>query len=617
VKAKNAYFDDQQINVDLKTLNSLQADKAEFKSLKSLTRIVAKSFDVCGQVKVIKNSNSFSNLPRSIQIRCYEQQGDQLKLTSSTNLDENLAYCLRLNSNVNYILKAEVTDDELAKVLKLVPLERKVTVVDSALFEVNFEQLEARLEGKINLLGTSLLSDLSLTLKSADPKRQWHAVITPKCQEEKVVNQSSKITCSFSITNLLFGEYVLTSNYDDLFCWNNVNAANVVSITVNSELQRVQIDQTGYRLNYRLSHRNAMLKLVDASKNVLLSKNIINEQDLSGQVCLPRIADYSLQIDSCHLFSSESGSENLVKVSAGLFKRNANTLTLSAQKHLTNVDISFKFEDLNDRKSLDQSDLLVEVRRANGEQVEQEIKFKLESESANEVVFRARAWLESARAYTLQAKSNKVLFESNNKDITVNDQRCELNQVRFDAKLGIFMVVSVTPKDIDSIDVVLKTTNDNTVLSTNTISSASDFQLGPLRAPFSQYSVELVKSGYLFAKTASSSNKNVYRSEFSVEKLGQLKVSVVDAKLKTGLESVLLSLSSENRLFRQTIKTDANGQASFDNLKPSLYYLILMMQGNKFNFNKFQVFFFNNHIFLKNTNSSQTRIRFKSQTATT
>lgn len=35
-------------------------------------------------------------------------------------------------------------------------------------------------------------------------------------------------------------------------------------------------------------------------------------------------------------------------------------------------------------------------------------------------------------------------------------------------------------------------------------------------------------------------------------------------------------------MFRRTIRTDQNGQASFDNLKPGLYYLIVMMQEYEF-----------------------------------
>ena len=77
--------------------------------------------------------------------------------------------------------------------------------------------------------------------------------------------------------------------------------------------------------------------------------------------------------------------------------------------------------------------------------------------------------------------------------------------------------------------------------------------------------------------------------EFTAEKLGQLKVDVVDKKLGVQLENVLLSLSSENRQFRQNYKTDSNGETSFDNLKPGLYYLIVMMQEYEFTPNSHQI----------------------------
>lgn len=97
------------------------------------------------------------------------------------------------------------------------------------------------------------------------------------------------------------------------------------------------------------------------------------------------------------------------------------------------------------------------------------------------------------------------------------------------------------------------------------------------------YNVELSKSGYLFSKSvADSSIKDTYQLNFAAQKLGQLKVNVVNTKIKSNLENVLLSLSSENRLFRQSLKTDSNGHVSFDNLKPGLYYLIVMMQEYEF-----------------------------------
>ena len=97
------------------------------------------------------------------------------------------------------------------------------------------------------------------------------------------------------------------------------------------------------------------------------------------------------------------------------------------------------------------------------------------------------------------------------------------------------------------------------------------------------YNVELSKSGYLFSKSvADPATKDTHQLNFAAQKLGQLKVNVVNTKIKSNLENVLLSLSSENRLFRQSLKTDSHGHVSFDNLKPGLYYLIVMMQEYEF-----------------------------------
>lgn len=94
-----------------------------------------------------------------------------MKLFKSASLDQKLEYCMPLNTNTNYVLKAELTDGKLAKVLKLVPLEKKVSVVDRPVMNINFGQLEAKLEAQLTLLPNAnqpVPSDLIVTIKSED-----------------------------------------------------------------------------------------------------------------------------------------------------------------------------------------------------------------------------------------------------------------------------------------------------------------------------------------------------------------------------------------------------------------------------------------------------------------
>jgi len=133
-----------------------------------LANFVAIGFEVCGQVSLIKDQN-IQNVYRSIRINAFQAQN--MKLFKFANLNQKLEYCIPLEANTNYVLKAELTDSKLAKILKLVPFEKKVTVVNAPIFNINFGQLEAKLEAQLTLLkniNQPELSDLVVTIKSED-----------------------------------------------------------------------------------------------------------------------------------------------------------------------------------------------------------------------------------------------------------------------------------------------------------------------------------------------------------------------------------------------------------------------------------------------------------------
>jgi hypothetical protein len=133
-----------------------------------LASFVAIGFEVCGQVSLIKDQN-IQNVYRSIRINAFQAQN--MKLFKFANLNQKLEYCIPLEANTNYVLKAELTDSKLAKILKLVPFEKKVTVVNAPIFNINFGQLEAKLEAQLTLLkniNQPELSDLVVTIKSED-----------------------------------------------------------------------------------------------------------------------------------------------------------------------------------------------------------------------------------------------------------------------------------------------------------------------------------------------------------------------------------------------------------------------------------------------------------------
>jgi len=128
-------------------------------------------------VTVIKDQN-INDLHKSIKINAYSSADAASGPLKSALLDAQLNFCMILDADTQYILKAQVTEPKLAKLLKLVPLERKVHVADKPVSNVNFGQLEARLDATLVLLTLSLQSDLRTLVRTGPKTYQSNATRT-------------------------------------------------------------------------------------------------------------------------------------------------------------------------------------------------------------------------------------------------------------------------------------------------------------------------------------------------------------------------------------------------------------------------------------------------------
>ncbi len=574
VKSNNIYFKEKIVKIDLTNPNLLKENTVEQKNIQELSKFVPSSFDVCGSVR-IKNEQkkklSESDLQHSIQIKCFELVGQEAKLIKSAQLDAQMNYCLVLDANKSYVIRA-VLSETLGQMFKLNPLERKISLTDSPLMNVNFEQTDAKLNVKVVFLPHQVpANDLIFTVKSLDS--EWSQEVTASCSKTDDVS-----TCQFTLSNMLFGKYQLSSNYDELYCWSSNEP-----FSINSESENVQLKQTGFKLNYACSHKNVLIKLVKQN-NVLFSKNMLNAADLKGSFCVPDATKYSLNIESCHKFT-DSLESDVIQIDPSVFKRGSNQINLVAKKHLVKIEIYHQNNQPAGEKSIvNTNDLVIESDLPS----EKPILLSLKSETSTESVFSGVGWFAANQLVSFTAKSDKVLFKANTLKLKVNEDNCAQNYVRFESKLGIFIVGKTNPSSIDEIALKLTLKSDNQVVQEQVV-SGQGFKLGPLEAPASQYELLLSKSGFLFNKSSESTNKNQHEIVYSAQKLGQLKVNVVDQQTKTNLEGVLFSLSSEDRLFRKTLKSEQNGHASFENLKPGLYFLIVMMQEYEFTPNSYPI----------------------------
>ena len=207
VQSPHVFLEEKSVTIDLKSLACLQLDSPQHQGLASLTKFVATSFDVCGHVKLLKEIASADDILRSIKIKSVSENNDgHAKKIKLANLDANLRYCLPLDVNQVYTIRAELSDN-LMQMLKLVPDERRVTVTDGPLLNVDFEQLEAKIEGQIRFVaGQTAPQDFLISLKSNDGKREWQQNLKLDCVAVGVSNGTAAHgqVCSFKVNIFLY-----------------------------------------------------------------------------------------------------------------------------------------------------------------------------------------------------------------------------------------------------------------------------------------------------------------------------------------------------------------------------------------------------------------------------
>ena len=386
-----------------------------------------------------------------------------------------------------------------------------------------------------------------------------------------------------------------------------------------------------------MSHANAVLHISSSSSDSNSDPITIDTRSTSGSsedrrrgfVCLPRLDDYVVRVESSsHRFytrgdnSAALGDDDdsqAITIPASVFVTKqaaaaaaSNTLVLDALKCKATLDVLFSFEgDEQAAASLtaEAAALLAHIDYLGTPTLgaEQASKFELvaSERTRNSLLLRSESWLWADRLVQVRMTSGALLFEQGDtepkemrvqsSDSTNNNNNN--NRLTFRAKLGIFIVGHVklpggSGDHIDNIQLTLKSSSSGNessssrgaILAESLVDTRSAFRLGPLKAPFTAYSVELAKAGYVFvvasspikqpASSSTDNNKNTYEMRFEASKLGQLDVSVLEAATSTSLPTALLSLSSADRTFRQTARTDADGRATFGHLKPGLYYLI-------------------------------------------
>ncbi len=557
IDTKDLFFDDVHFDVDL-SLKALQQ-----KTLSNLLRtITATKVHLCGSVRVKDELiKATENLYKKIQIGVYEKKRKQL--VNTVGLDDNFGYCVRVNMNTDYYLKASVQDDRVGEVLRLIPSERHVSVEQTMVVKQNFEQFEAKLSGFVEFLNAvDCKPDMRLKLSSL--KTDWHKEVLVDCASMT----ANKVRFQIDGIGYGLGSYKLNTNYDKVYCWNDDNLDN---LNLNADIKEIGLKQTGYKIKFEFDFE--MAKPMD----IVLSDNKIRLKPDGGLCLADRKAKYVMDFNNGPEFcrSLKTTNEFLKKTDVNRFELDQGFF------HDANIlPVRFETESFRFLISL-------ELDKQHADPIRVQI-FNSENSLVDEVLLRAQktstilksfVWLKSHEQFRIVPESAKHMFEPIEITVQVNRDDCSVNKAEFKASLGYFIIGHI--KHQTTIDDIQMRVKNAEMLTESTISSNPGYKLGPYKANSLEFiNVELVKDGYLIVhETKKITDDGYLVNEYSMDKLGELFVHV---NLNSTSDNILVSLSSSNKKFRRTLKTDKNGDIKFANLESGSYYLLFMMQEYEF-----------------------------------
>lgn len=533
------------------------------------------------------------------------------------------------------------SDDDLSSYLKFVPDEKQINLNKQPILDLNFEQFDAELTGIVEFSSdvnfkcpTNDDNKFILYLNSAFKINFSKQINSFKCNQEKK-------SFEFEIKNVLFGQYTIKTNYDHVYCWqlNESNDGNLI-LNINQDKQKLILKQVAYKLEYEFQNLNVDLKVYQKQQpsktnTLLYERQIKSEIDLKGSFCIKQLSsELIIEQQSCHLLNvtlrngnqipSINQNQYSLKLNELLdFTNNQffNYIKFTPSKNQLNIKINLDLnvnEDPN-RLSNDYSEIVINVYEltqplANVEdetineftknnEPTQKLIIKspkiITSTSKKFLLFETTNWYHLNRIYLFKPQSKKFLFKPSALMYIINlnkNNDCNLNSIEFNAKLGLFIRGNISPATIDGIEVIIrKSTGEDEQQQQLVYQDMTDATQGFYFGPFNSdqlgdsnadlldfYKIELIKPGYLFKKISQTYSNGDYIVNYQGDKLGELKIVVYESLTRLNLDSVLVSLSSSNKLYRKIIKTDINGTALFDNLEPDTYYLLVMMQEYEF-----------------------------------
>lgn len=395
-----------------------------FPNTGKLNPISISHFDICGKVSL--HSKDIQTI-REISLQM-ENSPSQL---TTTNQDGK--FCFRASvTDKKHKVKAIVTPQEEKLGLKLLPKFIEVTLKNSPILNLKFEQTFYEIHGTV------------ICKSDSCNKNQFRLVNKDRNFEQ--------MNDSLTFKSLLPGKYeisILNSN----ICWEK----ETLELDLEDNIQNLEFIQKGVFFQIESSHDHVTLKL-DQEIQYSLSKG-------KNKICIEKKGIFHLLIESCFKFKNEKLTMDAskpieMKLEAigvhlyGLIKSSKYDETL---KIFLNKDYQAQLEKLND----------------------QTIKYKFDIEFNQEIEI-----IPKSKSYLFFPSLRKVKF--------LNSNSCPSPIEDFSSKQGIFITGKVKP-NISKAKIIVKQNGD--IVSESETDSQGNYSVGPLYGD-SKYEVECSKDGY-------------------------------------------------------------------------------------------------------------------------
>ena len=164
-----------------------------------------------------------------------------------------------------------------------------------------------------------------------------------------------------------------------------------------------------------------------------------------------------------------------------------------------------------------------------------------------------------------QESFKNLLFFPKFKEIQI-DQDChiDIHQLSYELRSGIIIEGKITP-GMEKVLVTAYNSQNNELVAKSFTNLEGYYNIGPLYTE-NEYNIKATKDGYKIV----ADSKNQY--DFNAEKLSFLRVKIQDSN-GNPLNSVFLSLSSSDRVFKINSNTNEEGYYDFLELFSGEYYI--------------------------------------------